>query len=250
MKILLKKIIPLFILKIRRKILEKIERTLHDKKFKNQPDKIIFSQIYEKSQWGKAGQDLFFSGPGSRLPTHVLPYVKAVRGYLAEFDPLLNIADLGCGDFFVGSQIRNTASKYIACDVVPSLIEHNKKQFSHIDVDFRLIDIVNDPLPKADLAIIRQVLQHLSNDSIKKVMRKLVHYKYLIVTEYLPRGPFTPNVDQQTGAFSRLARGIPSGVILTESPFNMRVMSERVLCETLEQKGNIKAVAYEMMPHA
>jgi hypothetical protein len=66
--------------------------------------------------------------------------------------------------------MRHYCGKYTACDVVPALISRNQIEFSHLNVDFRCLDITHDDLPGADVAVLRQVLQHLSNAQILKIV--------------------------------------------------------------------------------
>ena len=216
-----------------------------DNSFSNKSAKKIFSTIYSERLWGEVDGERFCSGHGSHLQSHISPYVKSLQSLLGKFDPPLNVVDLGCGDFNVGSKIRAMSKKYIACDVVPELIERNEVKFSDLGVDFRVLDITKDPLPQGDLVIIRQVFQHLSNKEIMMVVPKLYQYKYLILTEYIPGSLFTPNIDQPTGAYSRLSRGITSGIVLTEGPFNLRIKSERTICETPEHEGTLRVILYE-----
>jgi len=168
------------------------------------------------------------------MSIHVEPYVVAVGKLLTEFAPKPSVADLGCGDFNIGSQIRPHFGKYIACDVAPEVLEENRDRYSSLNVEFRKLDMINDEYPDADVCIIRQVLQHLSNADISRVVGQLYRYQVLILTEPLPKTDFTPNLDQPTGVSSRLARGIPSGVVLTEPPFSLAVKSSRVLCATMD----------------
>lgn len=246
-KSILKPLIPARVLEARRRYLQQRELAAHDSIFHDKKPQKIFSEIYAKAMWGKANNsDAFCSGHGSHLPTHVAPYVAAVSDFLHTFDPPLNVVDLGCGDFNVGRQIRQHCSEYVACDIVPELIERNKATFGDLNVDFRVVDIIEDPLPTGDVVIIRQVLQHLSNEHIRQVVKKLHGYSYLILTEFIPEGEFTPNVDQPTGAFSRLARGIPSGIVLTRKPFSLRVKSERTICRTPEPDGSLIVIVYEL----
>src|SRR5690606_31565392 len=82
--------------------------------------------------------------------------------------------------------LRMFCSDYIACDIVPDLIEFNKKKYRTHNVDFRVVDLVTDVLPAGDIVFIRQVLQHLRNSQIKQLIPKLVqNYKILILTEHL-----------------------------------------------------------------
>ena len=69
----------------------------------------------------------------------------------------------------------------------------------------------------------------LSNDSINKFLKSIKgKYKYLIITEHLPDGNFTPNKDISTGPYIRLYKN--SGVVLAESPFNLKSTFEKNIC--------------------
>ncbi len=170
------------------------------------------------------------------------PYVEAVGGFLEDLNQAPDVVDLGCGDFSVGFRLRARAGIFIACDVVPALIERNKARFSDQSVDFRIVDLTQDSLPPARVALIRQVLQHLSNDSILRVLRKIHQYEYSIVTEEIPLGDFTPNLDKATGATIRGALG--SGVDVTKAPFNLKFQDQRVLCSIATPEGHVVTTVY------
>jgi hypothetical protein len=124
---------------------------------------------------------------------------------------------------------------------VSALIERNIREFSDLAVEFRCVDITADMLPAADVALVRQVLQHLSNASISKVAQKLAEYKYVIVTEHLPTGlEFKPNVDKPTGRKTRLSLG--SGVVLGLPPFDFRSHRQTVLCAVPQRLDHIDGV--------
>jgi len=202
----------------------------------------VFKNVYHSGFWGP-GDDRFFSGSGSRCPEIVDPYIAAVTRALSSMGYQTNVVDLGCGDFSVGSRIRPFCRGYIACDVVDALIQRNVARFSKDEVEFRLLNIINDDLPKADVAFVRQVFQHLSNRDIKKVLKKLVAtYSRLIVTEQVPAGEFVPNLDHRTGADIRVNMPRPSGVVLTEPPFNLAAKQDIVLCEIPRDYAGRKAV--------
>jgi SAM-dependent methyltransferase len=205
----------------------------------------IFSEIYKKKSWGGESTD-FFSGYGSHAEGTVNVYVGALAKFMASM-PGARTIDLGCGDFNIGRRIRRLCGPYIACDVVPELIERNKRVFADADVDFRCIDIISEPIPPGDVALIRQVLQHLSNAQIASVLEKLRGYKYLIVTEHLPAGDFVPNIDKPAGAGIRFYGMPPSGVVLTAAPFNLPVISERVICDVPEGNAVVRTTALQLM---
>ncbi len=142
----------------------------------------------------------------------------------------------------MGSQLVSHAHKYHAFDVVEELIARNKQKFQHANLTFDCIDIVQEELPSGDCVLIRQVLQHLSNQHIIEVLPKLKNFKYAIITEHLPKGEFAPNLDKITGANIRLSRG--SGVVLHEPPFNLTAVAREELLRVKYNKGVIVTTLY------
>jgi SAM-dependent methyltransferase len=211
------------------------------------PTREVFETIYRKRMWGgRLTREAFYSGSGSRDHLIVGPYVNAVRDYISTNwrDRKPVVVDIGCGDFSVGRQLTDLAYRYVACDIVQSLIDHNAEAFAATGAEFRVVDAIDDPLPVGDIALLRQVLQHLSNGQIAKVAAKLSRFKAAIVTEHLPAGGnFIPNLDAPTGLDTRLRTG--SGVVLTAPPFNFAPRNSRVICEVAEHGGLIRSVAYE-----
>lgn len=195
----------------------------HKKIKKPWPTKAAMEQVYSQKLWGGEEAD-FFSGEGSHNPEIVEPYIKAVSAFLASFKSPLSVCDLGCGDFNVGSQLVKFTSNYQAVDIVPSLIERNKQKFQSDQLAFHCLDISVDDLPKADCALVRQVLQHLSNAEVERVVEKLINFKYIILTEHLPNADFEPNQDIISGQGIRLKK--QSGIDLLAPPFNFKVKEE------------------------
>lgn len=216
--------------------------------------KDTFTRVYERGYWGRSNDpaERYFSGSGSHESEVVNAYLSAVTGFLQSFIEKPDVVDLGCGDFAVGSRIRPYCGRYVAADFVEGLIERNKQVYESDNVDFRALDMINDDLPTGDVVFIRQVLQHLSNNEIQKVVAKLPgSYRFLILTEHLPSsGSFVANVDKESGPYIRLNFGKHgSGVVLTEPPFNLKVAKSTVLCEVFEdvdgRKGLIRTTLCE-----
>lgn len=209
------------------------------------PTKDVMNQIYDMKLWGGNTHD-FYSGIGSHEPKIVNPYLKIVITFLKSKNNTLVVCDLGCGDFNIGKHITKYTKKYIAIDVVEKLIERNQKLFKDDHLEFYCLDIAKDKLPATDCLIIRQVLQHLSNSEIQKILKKIAFYKYVILTEHIPSGDFTPNKDIISGQGIRIKQN--SGVILTKAPFNLKSKEEKILDEhTLENnKGQIVTTLYKM----
>ena len=233
LKSAVKAVIPESLLVARRKIL--LRRT--ERRFRNASNAEIFSTVYERAHWGMDNGAGFDSGDGSRDPAVVTPYVDAVRAFLTSLPDKADVVDLGCGDFNVGRQVRPFAANYVACDVVPALIERNRTLPDANNVDFRCVDIARDPLPEGDVVTIRQVLQHLSNADVKNVIGKLAQYQYAIVTDHQPAGTFTPNADIPSGPHIRV--GIGSALDLAKEPFNLAFLETRELCAVPSSEGGV-----------
>ena len=204
------------------------------RKYKKLSNKKIFSNIYKFQKWNNNDIGEFKkynSGPGSDNDNFASEYQKKISEFFQTLKTKPIIADLGCGDFEVGCKLVDYSSKYYAIDIFEDLISFNKKKFSNLEVDFMVLDITTDELPYADIYIIRQVLQHLSNDSIFKFLKKIENKcKYLIITEHLPDKEiknFKANKDINTGPYIRLHED--SGVVLTEKPFNLKTKNRRRL---------------------
>jgi hypothetical protein len=237
----LKPLIPKIILNYRSTLIaRKMESA-----YKELAPRDVFAKVYCTGAWGKQDGSDFFSGRGSNDPTVMAAYVNRVTTFIAGLHYRPKAVDLGCGDFSVGRHLVSLCSSYAACDIVPELIERNRTVYADLDVDFKCLNIIEDDLPDANIAIIRQVFQHLSNRQISAVLPKLKKYEYLLVTEHLPRDKkFTPNLDKPAGPGTRL--GIGSGIVLTAAPFRLATIDERVLCVVEDEGGLIQTKLYSM----
>jgi SAM-dependent methyltransferase len=201
------------------------------------PTKMAMEQVYSDKLWGGPQYD-YYSGSGSHQPELVLPYIEVVREFLNSFEHPLSVADLGCGDFNVGKALVEHTSSYTAVDIVEDLIERNKKLFQADHLSFHCLDIANDSLPHADCALLRQVLQHLSNAEVQSIVEKLTRYKYVILTEHVPHGDFDPNLDIISGQGIRLKK--QSGIDLLAPPFCFKAKSaEHILSLDLGKQGGL-----------
>ena len=109
---------------------------------------------------------------------------------------------------------------YTGIDVVEDLIKFNTANFRHPNIRFLCRDAAADdePLPDGELLIIRQVLQHLNNADIKKILSKADKFKFLFITEHIYNAPdAVHNIDKQTDGSIRLKH--KSGIYLEHPPF-------------------------------
>ncbi len=229
---------PSFIVKWRVKKAE----ILRHSRYKNLPTDEIFNEIYENNDWGDEGE--YHSGSGSHNTDIIKPYIDALVSYFKSLEVKPVIVDIGSGDFNIGRNFPDLVEYYYACDIVLHLQEYNKTRFSFGNVEFLCIDATNDDIPDGDIVIIRQVLQHLSNSCIKKIIQKCKKFDKLIITEHVPfSNDFIPNKDISTGCGIRTLYN--SGVVLTKGPFNLGGYNERILCESFENNGIIRTIFFE-----
>lgn len=180
----------------------------------------IFADIYGSNRWGGEHGN-YHSGSGSTLE-HAELYASMVRRFVAE-RAVRHLVDLGCGDFRIGARLIDGATRYTGIDIVPSLVEDNRRRYGSDRVRFACLDIIEDELPPGDLCLIRQVLQHLSNEQITRVLQNLARYRFVLVTEHYPApGALRQkNVDKPCGEDVRIYDG--SAVYLDAPPFNRQV---------------------------
>jgi len=225
-------------------LLRRIKRFLIYSRYKFMSNEQIFANIYEKGKWGNDKSKKFNSGSGSHSSTLVDPYVESLRDFFSEQGLDLSVADVGCGDFSVGIQTVEFFRCYYAIDVASRLIQFHKKNIFRDNLTFIHLDATTDRLPKVDIVIVRQCLQHLSNSEIVKFLCNLpTDLRYLIVTEHLPSKSFRPNIDIQTGHETRLLKN--SGVELHEPPFNLKFLEKNIICRVKDSNGTIITTCYE-----
>lgn len=204
----------------------------------------IFTNIYADNSWG-GDTGTFCSGSGSRSEV-ASPYCEAVKKFVSDYK-ILSVLDVGCGDFSVGKQLQMEGVKYIGVDIVGSLIERNRKLFGSDSIEFQCLNAIDDQLPPADLVLVRQVLQHLSNEQIAKILNKLRSYRYVMVTEHYPAPnvKIVPNTDKPHGGDTRIPDN--SAVYLDQPPFNiqnLRIILEVLAPALVHQGETIRTAVY------
>jgi SAM-dependent methyltransferase len=177
----------------------------------------IFAEIYQGNRWG-GEHGSFNSGSGS-TDEHARQYARAVNCFIAE-QGIRRVVDLGCGDFRVGALLLESGIDYVGVDVVESLVQENTRRFGSERVKFQCLDIITDRLPRGELCLIRQVLQHLSNEQIARILANTAQYPFVLVTEHYPAAHALreKNRDKPPGEDVRIYDG--SAVYLDAPPFD------------------------------
>ena len=138
-----------------------------------------FTEIFDKNLWASPES---VSGGGSEMQN-----TEAVRRelpYLIQKFGIKSILDIPCGDWNWMKSVDLCGASYIGADIVEPLIQKNKWQYK--DVDFRVLDITKDALPKVDLIFTIDCLGHLSNDNVLRALRNCQESgsKYLLATSF------------------------------------------------------------------
>lgn len=166
----------------------------------------VFDNIYTTNSWG------FGSGHGS-LPSVTRVYRRFIEEFIIN-NSIGSVVDLGCGDWQFSKLIDWSNVRYLGLDIVPSIINTNQQKFGSKNVKFKLLSKPNDEIPKADLLLVKDVLQHLPNRNVHSFIKNtLPNYKYSLITNCSkPRN--TTNTNIKTGGFRPISLGA--------EPFNQR----------------------------
>lgn len=164
---------------------------------------VIFSRIYEKNLWGDSESR---SGRGSTLARTAI--IRDALPALLEGVGAQSMLDAACGDFNWMAQVDLGEVRYVGVDVVPELIERNRRLYGREGRDFILADITRDSLPEVDVILCRDCLIHHSLDDARAAVRNFQrsNSRYLLATTH-PQ--VRRNIDIQTGSWRSLNLQLP-----------------------------------------
>lgn len=186
--------------------------------------KDIFTNIYKNKSW----QDNYGteSGPGSSIEC-----AKAYLDFLQEFcksNNVTSILDLGCGDFNLMRHFDFTNINYFGVDIVDHVILQNQNLYQSKTLKFESESITdyNDE-NVYDLLICKDVLQHLSHESINKIL-SIKNYKQALYINDFNNTTFNQNVEN----------GQYSPIDLSATPFNLKgeYVFEWLSCDCFTKK--------------
>lgn len=176
MKELIQKVVPVSLLKWYKAIAMKFSQ------FKNMSTSEVFTKIYKTNNW-KSPESI--SGRGSEIK-QTESLIKDLGQLLYDLD-IKSILDIPCGDFRWMQEIDLSKIHYTGADIVEELIQKNKERHkTRSNVEFKVLDLTNDPLPKSDIIIVRDCFVHLSFTDIFKAIENIRSSggKYLLATTF------------------------------------------------------------------
>lgn len=207
-----------------------------------------FEQIYSNHAWGGGSR----SGPGSD-PEHTGIYVHFVNQWLEHHSDSKSIVELGCGDWATTSRIEIKPNhSYFGFDIVPDVIASNQERFTAENLRFECRDFISNPPPGADLLLIKDVLQHLSNESVHEFLRNILpRFHYAIITndvdKYVEFRKFgiVPSKQRRQEANCDTEDGGSRPLKLDEAPFNLRVCEKATYSVRLQNSSASGASVFQ-----
>jgi SAM-dependent methyltransferase len=140
----------------------------------------IFTSIYQRKVWGDG------SGGGSG-PGVAGPWAAIASRVIAELAPA-TVLDVGCGDGWASAGIELGGAKYIGVDPVEAMHRYCFAVHRRATRSFRCLDAISDELPDADLVLVKEVTQHLSDASVRALVEKLRRYPAVLHCSALAPG--------------------------------------------------------------
>lgn len=176
----------------------------------------VFRDIYVNNEWDGTES---VSGPGSTLAA--TENVRAVLPGLLFDLGVETLLDVPCGDAHWITTCLPACVRYIGGDVVTEIIDRNRKARPLFGT-FEVIDLVKDPLPAADLILVRDCFIHLPNHMVLQAIANIrrADIKYMLTTTF-PNDP--PRADIELGGFRP--------VNLSAAPFGLPVPERLILDE-------------------
>jgi hypothetical protein len=206
----------------------------------------FYGWVYENNQWGRASDGARYY---SDSPTDLTgPYRTFLLDFLERHPEIRSVVDLACGDYQLSRDTGMVGVHYTGVDIYDKLIEHNRQLYGDGCHVFDVVDLVDDDLPSGDLALVSLVLYLMSHADVLRILPKLRHYRYVLVTDGqadIPAGQ-RRNIDKPTGKYTPLDL-FGNGFYLELPPFNVPV---DIVCEYCLPSGEIMRTVLLHHPYA
>jgi hypothetical protein len=175
----------------------------------------VFAGYFERNSWHDAES---LSGPGSNLAATEM--IRASLPKLLQRLGVRTLLDAPCGDlYWIREVVAAGDFRYIGGDIVPALIAKLDAEIDDPKYSFQVLDIVADPLPKADLWLCRDCFIHLPTDMVCQALRNFYRsgIPYLLTTQFdFPRA----NAEIEVGDFR--------AINLRRAPFELPMPREEL----------------------
>jgi hypothetical protein len=164
-----------------------------ERKRKLKEVKTIFTEIYDENYWNSKDS---FSGTGSDNKQ-----TESIRIQIPEVIKkfsIKTILDIPCGDFNWMRHVDLSNVQYLGADIVEQMIERNNELHRSASVGFKVLNLLEDNLPKVDLILCRDCLVHFSYENINKALKNICSSRseFLLTTSFVKR---RLNFDIETG---------------------------------------------------
>lgn len=155
----------------------------------------VFKHIYEGHVWGSNVSPNFKgnSGGGSSVDFNK-DYITFLRRFIQQQN-IKSVVDLGCGDWRCGKAIYEDLScSYVGYDIYDTMIKSHNETYKDPRWKFEVMNCFADleHMEKADLLIVKDVLQHWTDKEVSDFMEYQTtakQYKYILITNCSFRMP-------------------------------------------------------------
>lgn len=168
----------------------------------------VFSEIYDTGMWGGG------SGGGSALTRSVAMYTGFLEAFIRQKN-VRSVVDVGCGDWQFSRYLNLDGVDYLGLDAAQSVVEANAAVYGRPGVRFECVDATRG-IPQCDLVISKDVLQHLSNNTVEAILASIsTNSRHAIVTnDYSPENVDCSNGDTRPLDITRPPFSIPARAMM------------------------------------
>ncbi len=177
--------------------------------------KDLFKIIYDNNLWVNRNTR---SGSGSDLPE--TPIIRIQIPELLKKINARSLLDAGCGEFYWLKEVDiSFLDFYLGVDIVDEIIKNNILRYGSEKITFAIMDIRHDKLPTIDVILCRDVLQHYTDENVKKIINNIKRSGalYLLTSTFRDK---KANIDPATHDKVGNALVTGNGRNLEIAPFN------------------------------
>jgi SAM-dependent methyltransferase len=170
--------------------------------------KSVFNTIYVNDVWRESREEPWPVEANSQV------YRPVVERFIKSHG-IRSIVDIGCGSWEPNATIELNGADYVGVDVSDVVLAQARRN-TPPGMKFINANVLTDPVPRADLLLMKDVLQHWSNADVLTFLPKIRAFRYALITNGFVSGNENEsvNVDIVTGDWRPID--------LTRPPFNLK----------------------------